>query len=91
MAGRAEPPQLRSAEGGSTQTTQVSAVFRKGSTSPETGLGGHTPNPDAAVAEQRVAPTGAPTVHAGGGNSCTPGNEALDGTVVDAGANWRPT
>jgi hypothetical protein len=89
MAGRAEPPQLRSAEGGSTQTTQVSAVFRKGSNSPETGVGGHTPNPDAAVAEQRVAPTGAPTVHAGGGNSCTPGNEALDWTVVDAGANWR--
>lgn len=49
------------------------------------------PEPDQSIAEalQVVGPTGSPTDHAGGGNSCVPRRPTLDWTVTDDGANWR--
>ncbi len=88
MAGQAEPQQRRP-DTPHTESTHVTAVFRKGSNTPETSTGQYTPDPDAMVAEQRVAPSGSPTVHAGGGNTCTPGVEVLSWTVIEDGANWR--
>src|SRR5262245_6741054 len=53
VAGQAEPEQKRSEEEPRTRATQVTAVFRKGSSTPETSEGTYTRNPDAMVAEQR--------------------------------------
>lgn len=88
-AGQPEPKQQRTEGALHTQATQITAVFVKGSTSPQTSQGGYAPKPDAAAAQQRVGLTGSPTVHAGGGNSCTLGLEVLDWRVVEDGTNWR--
>jgi hypothetical protein len=94
MAGSDEPDQERPDEEPRVRAVQVSATLRKGSDTPEVHQGGYTPRQDEIVAtksgaRQAVAPTGTPTVGAGGGNDCTPGNEALDWNVMEAGENWR--
>jgi hypothetical protein len=89
VAGEADPDQLRTDEPVRMTSTQVTAVFAGGSSTPEIHASGFTPKPGAIVAEQTVGPTGAPHVNSGGGNDCTPGNEALTWNVIDDGANWR--
>lgn len=89
VRGEPEPDQRRIEPPVREEAFEVTAVFRGGSRRPETRLGGFTPQPGAIVASQRVAPSGSPTVHAGGGNDCTPGTETLAWSVVDGGANWR--
>lgn len=93
VSGGGEPDQLRPEDAeGRTEAVQVSAEFRGGSDTPgptTVGAGGFTSNPDALSADQTVGPTGSPTVHAGGGNDCTPGVEQLDWNVQDGGTDWR--
>jgi hypothetical protein len=89
VSGGLEPDQTRAEALQRTGSVQVMAAFRNGSEAPVTQVGHLIPKPDAIVARQVVGATGAPTVHAGGGNSCVPGTETLDWTVIDDGANWR--
>lgn len=89
LAGQDEPDQQRSTENPRVRALQVSATIPGGSETPITRIGGFRPDPDSIVAQETVAPTGAPTVHKGGGNDCTPGLEVLDWNVVEDGENWR--
>jgi hypothetical protein len=84
-----EPDQERPDEAPRVRSVEVTSVIRGGSDTPETSEGGFSPSPGAILAQQAVGPTGTPTLGAGGGNDCTPGNEALDWSVVEAGENWR--
>ncbi len=89
LAGRAEPKQQLIAGSPETKTFPVSSVLGKGFGAPVTRPGASAPQPGAIVAQQMAAPSGAPTVHAGGGNDCTPVAPTLSWDVVDAGADWR--
>jgi hypothetical protein len=90
VAGQADPDQARPEdEMARTRAVQVTAIFPSGSTRPTVRTGGYRPKPGAIIGEQIVAPSGSPTVHAGGGNSCTPGLEVLDWNVAEDGDNWR--
>jgi hypothetical protein len=89
ISGQPEPPQQLSTEVPHTEEIQVGAVFRKGSSSPETTVGQKAPEPAMEAVQQAVAPAGAPTVVSGGGNSCLPSLPVLDWAVVDDGVNWR--
>lgn len=90
-SGQAEPNQRMKAEASPTEKTHVMSVFRKGSASPETAVGQRAPGPgaDMEAVHQAVAPSGVPTVVAGGGNDCQPSLPVLDWTVVEDGASWR--
>lgn len=93
VSGGDEPDQLRPEDVEvRTEALQVSAKFPGGSSTPgptSVGTSDHRPNPDAVTADQTVGPTGSPTVHNGGGNSCIPRVEELDWNVQAAGTNWR--
>ncbi len=88
-----EPDQLRPEDAEPrTDALQVSAVYRGGSAAPgptRVGPVDHQRDPDVVVSGQAVGPLGVPTVHAGGGNDCTPALERLFWHVVDAGSDWR--
>src|SRR4051794_41157853 len=63
-AGQSEPSQRIRVDALPTETTHVTSVLRKGSTSPETAAGQRAPGPgaDLEAAHQAVAPSGAPTL-----------------------------